>query len=64
MNKIKTYLQDVYNELMHKVSWPKWSELQTSAVVTMVATLIIAIVVFLMDATFRNVMKFVYDLIY
>ena len=64
MSKFIAYIKDCQNELMHKVTWPTWAELQSSAVVTMVATFIIAVVVFLMDATFRNVMKFVYELIY
>ncbi|MFO8234805.1 MAG: preprotein translocase subunit SecE [Bacteroidales bacterium] len=62
--KIKTYLQDSYNELVHKVSWPTWSELQRSAVVVMVASLIIALIVFIMDFSFRNVMDFVYSMFY
>lgn len=62
--KIKTYLQNSYNELVYKVSWPTWSELQKSAVVVMVASLIIALVVFIMDFSFRNVMDFVYSMFY
>ncbi|MFP3859938.1 MAG: preprotein translocase subunit SecE [Bacteroidota bacterium] len=62
--KIKTYLQNSYNELVYKVSWPTWSELQKSAVVVMVASLIIALIVFIMDFSFRNVMDFVYSMFY
>ncbi len=62
--KIKSYLKDSYNELIHKVSWPTWSELQRSAVIVMVASLIIAIIVFLMDFSFRNIMDFVYSMFY
>ncbi|MDD2636141.1 MAG: preprotein translocase subunit SecE [Bacteroidales bacterium] len=64
MNKIKTYFLETYNELVHKVTWPKWSELQNSAVVVMVASLIFAVVVFLMDFTFKEVLKIVYGLFY
>jgi len=52
MKKIKLYVQESYNELVHKVSWPTWAELQNSAVVVSVASLVIAVVVFLMDASF------------
>ena len=38
MRRIKEYIKDVYNELVHKVSWPTWSELQNSMVVVMVAS--------------------------
>jgi len=60
--KLKTYFQDSYNELLHKVSWPTWSELQSSAIVVMVASLLIALVVFLMDKSSENIVKFVYNL--
>jgi len=62
--KIKSYLKDSYNELVHKVSWPTWSELQRSAVIVMVASLIIAVIVFLMDFSFRNLMDFIYSMFY
>ena len=37
------YFKESYDEWMHKVSWPTWSELQNSAIVVSVASLIIAI---------------------
>ena len=46
MSKIKAYFQDVQSELFQKTSWPTWSELTNSAVVVMVATVIIAAVSF------------------
>lgn len=64
MNKIKTYFIDVYNELVHKVSWPKWGELQTSAIVVVVASLIFACVVFLMDISFKFLMENIYQALY
>ncbi len=64
MNKFFLYIKDVYKELSQKVTWPQWSELQNSAVVVMVASFIIALVVFILDMTFSGVMKFVYGLFY
>ena len=61
-NKVVTYIQESYDELMHKVSWPTWAELQGSAIVVSVATLIIAIIVFAMDEVFRNVLLQFYKL--
>jgi preprotein translocase subunit SecE len=61
-NKITEYVQESYDELMHKVSWPTWNELQSSAVVVSIASLIIAIVVFLMDISFENILKQFYKL--
>ena len=61
-NKFVEYVADSYDELMHKVSWPTWSELQNSAVVVSIASLIIALVVFMMDETFQLLLKQFYTL--
>lgn len=49
-----------YVELTQKVSWPSSSELTNSAVVVMVASLIIAAVVLAMDKTFETALSHVY----
>ena len=64
MRKIKEYFKEVYNELVHKVTWPSWSELQNSMVVVMVASLIIALVIYAMDVSFTKVMELVYSMFY
>jgi preprotein translocase subunit SecE len=61
-SKVVAYFRESYDELMHKVSWPSWSELQGSAIVVSIASLIIAAVVFLMDETFRNILIQFYKL--
>ena len=60
--KITAYFKESYDELMHKVSWPSWSELQGSAIVVSVASLIIALVVFFIDEVFRNLLFQFYKL--
>ena len=62
--KLKIYLQEAYDELVHKVTWPTWKELQSSALVVMVASFIISLVIFVMDLSFRNIMSFIYELFY
>ena len=64
MLKIKLYFQDVYNELIHKVSWPSWSDLQSSSIIVGIASLIIAFIIYLMDTTFSNLMDFIYSMFY
>jgi len=54
---VKAYLKDVYNELVNKTSWPTWSELTNSAIVVMVASVIIAAVIFAMDFSFETILK-------
>jgi preprotein translocase subunit SecE len=63
MSKIGTYLSETKNELLNKVSWPTWAELQSSAMVVMVSSVIIALVVFSMDRVFDILMKQAYELI-
>jgi preprotein translocase subunit SecE len=62
--KIKGYFQESLTELLHKVTWPTWSELQNSATLVMVATLIIAVIVAAMDFSFSRIMKLIYSLLY
>jgi preprotein translocase subunit SecE len=62
--KLKLYFQEAFNELIHKVSWPTWPDLQSSALVVMVASLIIALLIFAMDYSFQNLMDVVYSMFY
>lgn len=64
MNKIKLYFEEAFTELVHKVTWPTWNELQASAIVVMVASLIIALLIFAMDSAFSFTMKQIYNLIF
>ena len=52
MSKIGTYVKESYDELVNKVSWPTFKELQSSTVVVAVATLVLALIVLLMDVLF------------
>jgi preprotein translocase subunit SecE len=62
-NKVIGYIKESYEELIHKVSWPSWSELQSSAIVVSIASLIIALVVYLMDISVRTVLEQAYDVL-
>jgi preprotein translocase subunit SecE len=62
MNKIQTYFKDSYNELMEKVTWPNWQQLQQSTMIVLVATLVITAIVWVLDLGSSSVLKFVYSL--
>jgi len=51
-NRVVKYVRESYDELVHKVSWPTWAELQSSAIVVSIASLVIALIVFVMDFVF------------
>ena len=63
MKRIVNYLKESYNELVHKVTWPTVKELQNSALVVMVASLIFALIVFAMDISFQNILEGIYKLV-
>ena len=60
--KIFTDIEESYNELVYKVSWPTKSQLVESSVVVMVASILIAIVIFLMDLAIDKIMHLIYGL--
>ncbi|MBR1929285.1 MAG: preprotein translocase subunit SecE [Paludibacteraceae bacterium] len=51
-----------YQELVYKVTWPTRKELASSAVLVLIASLILALVVWLMDFCFEHLMTFIYGL--
>ena len=61
MGRIKAYVLTTIDELTTKVSWPTFKELQESAIIVMIASLIIAAVVYGMDAAFSFLLKMVYQ---
>ncbi len=62
--KIATYFKESYNELMHKVTWPTWGELQASATLVLVTSVILALVIWAMDFFFDKVMGLLYGFFY
>jgi preprotein translocase subunit SecE len=65
MNIVKTfinYCKACYDELAHKTTWPTRKELTQSAVLVLTASLIIAVVVWVMDVIFKAVMSSIYTI--
>ena len=63
MSKVGTYIQEAYDELLHKVSWPTWEELQQTTVIVLVALAMVTVVIAGMDKAIEFVMKFIYNLL-
>jgi preprotein translocase subunit SecE len=61
-NKFRTYIDEVTDELMNKVSWPSASELQNSAIVVLIATVILSLIIFAMDFSSSKVMSLFYSM--
>ena len=62
LKKIVNYCKACYDELAHKTTWPTRKELTQSAVLVLTASLIIAVVVWVMDVIFKAVMRSIYTI--
>jgi preprotein translocase subunit SecE len=62
MNKVSTYFRESYRELVEKVTWPNWLQLQQSTVIVLVATVIITAMVWIMDFASNWLLKLIYSL--
>ena len=62
MARFVDYIKESADDLKNKVSWPSWKELQSSSIVVAFASLIIALIVYVMDLSFRNVLEVIYSL--
>jgi preprotein translocase subunit SecE len=59
MIKITGYLEEVGKE-MRKVTWPSRSELISNTVVTIIATVVISLFIFLTDRVISTVLEVIY----
>jgi len=59
--KIVNYIKESYSELVQKVSWPTRAELTNSAIVVLIASVIIALLVWAMDSGFEFIMTKIYE---
>ncbi|PCH67297.1 MAG: preprotein translocase subunit SecE [Bacteroidetes bacterium] len=63
MEKVKLYLKESVNELLYKVTWPTWEELQSSAIVVLIASMIIALIIYVMDTGAETTLGLFYDML-
>lgn len=72
---MKDYVIESYEELIHKVTWPTWKELQSTSILVLIASVIIALIVFLMDwvfgvnavqsgaGTWKGILGYIYEML-
>lgn len=63
MGKLKNLWSVTYDELVNKVTWPSWDDLVQSTVIVLVASLIFALAIYILDKGFDFVTNFLYQLI-
>jgi len=62
MEKLRLTFKAYLDELLYKVQWPSLDDLQSSTVTVLIASLIIAMIIFLMDLAFNNLMTGLYSI--
>lgn len=60
MERVKNYILESIDEVKNKVSWSKFNELQSSAILVLVASLIFALVIGVIDFGFQNALSWFY----
>ena len=63
MSKFGNYIQEAYDELIHKVTWPSWEELQQTTIIVLIALGLVTAVIFGMDLVSENVLTFIYKIL-
>jgi len=62
MDKVWLYIKESYQELMTKVTWPTWPNLLSSGRLVVVATIMLALIIFLMDLVSKQALSVIYNL--
>ena len=60
--KLVKDIKESYDELVHKVSWPTQKQLINSSVLVLIASIIIAVVIWAIDKIFELLMQLIYSL--
>ena len=60
--KLFTDIEESYRELVYKVSWPTKSQLASSTILVMIASIVIALVILCMDQVIDTIMHFIYSI--
>lgn len=60
MEKVRSYIAESWKEITTKVTWSKYSELQGSAILVLVASTIFAVVIGAIDWVFKTGLQWFY----
>jgi len=72
MSKVTEYINETVTEMVHRVTWPTWKELQSNTIIVVVASVLLSLIIFAMDFVFgvraeeddmfwRGILGFVYN---
>ena len=61
-NKLFADIQESYSELVYKVSWPTRTQLVNSAMIELVASIILSLIIWGVDEVINFIMETIYGL--
>ena len=61
--RMNSYISECYKELRYKVTWPTKKELSSSAVLVLVASLVMSLFIFLVDKAFEFIVTGIYRIL-
>ena len=61
MSKLTNYIIESWDEVKNKVTWSKYSELQSSAILVLVASTIFALIIGAIDWVFNEALTWFYS---
>ena len=62
MRKLINYFKESFTELTKKTTWPAWDKLQSSAILVLVTTVLLALMLLVIDFAFQHLMTAIYTL--
>jgi preprotein translocase subunit SecE len=60
MNKLVSYFENAFDELLHKVTWPTWNQLVETTGIVLAGILLLMGIVFAMDLASETLFTFIY----
>ena len=60
MDKIRSYVIESFDELKTKMTWPTWTNLQSTTGVVLLAIVFLTVIIFGMDFVSNQLLKFIY----
>ena len=62
MRRFINFCKESFEELTKKTTWPNWAKLQSSALLVILATVILAAILWVVDFAFQSLMTGIYTL--
>jgi preprotein translocase subunit SecE len=62
MDKIRAYINESLEELRTKMTWPTWVNLQQTTGVVLLASFLLALIIFGMDSIANQALKLIYGI--